>query len=138
MARILVADDNSDLRNMLAAMLELDGHEVMALDNGFAVLDEVKRRLPDAVVLDIGLPSLDGIQVARRLRQQYGYSLRLIAYSGFDDPSTRRKIMQANFDAVFSKPAPVAMLLDAVGEAYLRRRDHLSDRRTERRSRLSS
>lgn len=128
MAHVLIAEDNGDVADALALLLEREGHEVHVVDDGVAALIEAERRLPDAAVLDIGLPSLDGIQVARRLRQRYGDTLRLIACTGQDDDGTRRKIAQAGFDVVFTKPAPVGELLDAVGSAELRRCRSASDR----------
>ena len=134
MAHVLVAEDNPDVADALAVLLQLDGHEVHVVDDGVAALSEADRRLPDAVVLDVGLPSLDGIQVARRLRQQYGDTLRLIACTGYDDDGTRRKIMQAGFDMILTKPAPVGELLDAVANAYPRRHP-VPDRRKRSRPR---
>jgi DNA-binding response OmpR family regulator len=135
MANVLVAEDNPDVADTLAMLLEIDGHEVHVADDGVAALMEAERRLPDAAVLDIGLPFLDGIEVGRRLRQQYGDTLRLIACTGYDDDGTRRKIVQAGFDVVLTKPAPAGELLDAVGSAQLRRGSSASDRRKRPRQR---
>ena len=98
MAHVLLAEDNGNVADTLALLLEREGHEVHVVDDGVVALIEAARRLPDAAVLDIGLAFLDGIQVARRLRQQYGDTLRLIACTTHDDDGTRRKIVQAGFD----------------------------------------
>ena len=132
MARVLVVDDNPDVADTLAVLLQVSGHEVLPLDNGFAALSEVNRRLPDAIVLDIGLPALDGIHVARRLRQHYGDSLRLVACTAYNDDRTRRKMVEAGFDVILTKPASVDDLLNAIATANVRR-NHLMDRRREAR-----
>ena len=121
MAHVLIAEDNRDLADSLALLLEREGHEVHVVNDGVAALIEAERQLPDVAVLDVGLPSLDGIEVARRLRQRYGDTLRLIACTGYDDDGTRRKMAQAGFDVVLTKPAPVGQLLDALGSAGPRR-----------------
>jgi DNA-binding response OmpR family regulator len=131
-AHVLVAEDNRDVADTLAMLLQLDGHEVHVVDDGVKALSEADRRLPDVVILDIGLPSLDGIQVARRLRQRYRHAFRLIAHTACDDEDSRRKIRQAGFDELVIKPAPIAELLDAVGRA-IRFRHPVRDRRKRRR-----
>ena len=135
MAHVLVAEDNADVADTLAVLLETEGHEVHVVDDGVAALAEAERRLPDAAVLDIGLPFLNGIEVAYSLRQQYGDTLWLIACTGYDDDATRSKAVQAGFDVVLTKPAPVGELLDAVASADLRRGRSASDRRQRRRAR---
>ena len=135
MAHVLVAEDNGDVADTLALLLETEGHEVHVVDDGVAALIEAGRRRPDAAVLDIGLPFLNGIEVAYSLRQQYGESPRLIACTGYDDDATRRKIAQAGFDVVLTKPAPIGELLGAVAAADLRQGRGASDRRQRRRPR---
>ena len=135
MAHVLVAEDNADVADTLALLLEREGHEVHVANDGVAALAEAGRRLPDAAVLDIGLPFLNGIEVACSLRHQYGDTLRLIAYTAYDDDATRSSIAQAGFDVVLTKPAPVGELLDAVASAEVRRGRSASDRRQRRRPR---
>ena len=135
MANVLVAEDNVDVADTLALLLETEGHEVHVVEDGVAALAEADRRLPDAAVLDIGLPFLSGIEVAYSLRQQYGDNLRLVACTGYDDDATRSKIVRAGFDVVLTKPAPVGELLDAVASADLGRGRSASDRRQRRRPR---
>jgi two-component system CheB/CheR fusion protein len=138
MAHVLVAEDNRDVADALALLLEREGHEVHVADDGIAALAEADRRLPDAAVLDIGLPFLDGIEVAYTLRRRYGNAVRLIACTGYDDDAMRSKIAHAGFDVVFTKPAPVAELLDAVAHADVRRRRSALDRRHRRRLRRAA
>ncbi len=135
MAHVLVAEDNADVADTLAVLLETEGHEVHVVDDGVAALMEAERRLPDAAVLDIGLPFLSGIEVAYSLRHRYGDTLRLIACTGYDDDATRSKAVQAGFDVVLKKPAPVGELLDAVASADLRRGRAATERRQRRRPR---
>ena len=128
MARVLVVDDNRDLADTTAALLRANGYEVMTLYDGVDVLLEADRRLPDAIVLDIGLPHVDGIHLARYLRERYGESMRLIACTGYGDEGTRQKMLKAGFDAIFIKPVATAGLLDAIATVPVRRPD-TGDRR---------
>ena len=117
MARVLVVDDNPDVAETLVLLLETAGHEVRAVHDGRDALSEAQRRLPDAIVLDIGLPDIDGVELARRLRDQYGHDVRLIAYSAIADHPTQRRIDRAGwFDVVLTKPAPVDEIRAAVGD----------------------
>jgi CheY-like chemotaxis protein len=116
MARVLVVDDNHDLAETLVLLLEAVGHEVRAVHDGRAALLEVERRLPDVVMLDIGLPHIDGVEVARRLREQYGNDVTLSAYTANADHATQRRIGRAGFDVVLTKPAPIERLGAAVGD----------------------
>jgi CheY-like chemotaxis protein len=135
MSRVLVVDDNCDVAHTLSVLLEICGHEVMALDDGLAALFEVQRRLPDAVILDIGLPSLDGIEVATRLRQRYGHAMRLIACTGYSDDCIRRRMTQAGFDVILTKPAPADELIESIGDSRIRRADRArDDRRSDHRA----
>ena len=137
MSRVLVVDDNSDVADTLATLLELDGHEVLTVDNGLAALTEVDRRMPDAVVLDIRMPALDGIQVARRLRRTYGRTLQLIACTAYALGDLKHQgIVRAGFDAIFTKPAPIDELLRAIREGHVGSRKLATDRRAKPRRRL--
>ena len=116
MARVLVVDDNKDIAETLVLLLETAGHEVRAVYDGRNALSEAQRRLPDAIVLDVGLPDIDGVEVARRLRDQYGDDVRLIAYSATADHPPQRRLVEAVFDVVLTKPAAVDDLRAAVGD----------------------
>jgi CheY-like chemotaxis protein len=129
MARVIVVEDDADLADTLVFLLEGSGHEVHAVHDGLAALAEVDRRLPDAVVLDVALPYLDGVQVARRLRERHGRAMRIIGCTAYEPDQPR--IACGGFDAVFAKPVPIDELLEAIGEAPSRR--HLADRRAHSR-----
>jgi CheY-like chemotaxis protein/two-component sensor histidine kinase len=109
--RVLVVDDNVDACEMLRVALEGAGHEVQtALDGPEA--ERVARRFQPAVaIVDIGLPGMDGYELALRLRQ-VGREMRLIALTGYGQPSDVEAAARAGFDKHFTKPVEVTVLLD--------------------------
>lgn len=109
--RVLIVEDNPDSREMLKALLELDGFDVAAVEDGMAGLEVVRRQRPAVALIDIGLPGLDGYQVAREIRAgQENRSLRLIALTGYGRPEDHEKILAAGFDAHLVKPVRVEEL----------------------------
>ena len=128
MACVLIVEDNDDVAESLAVLLEIAGHETRVVGDGLEALREAQRWLPDAVVLDIGLPLLDGVEVARRLRQRYGEAIRLIACSACADCGTQQRIAQAGFNVILTKPASPNALLTAIGEPPPQRRAPLHRR----------
>jgi signal transduction histidine kinase/CheY-like chemotaxis protein len=113
--RILVAEDNDDAREVLRALLESVGHLVYVAKTGEAAIDEAVQHRPDVVLLDIGLPGLDGYDVARRIRY-LGGTMRLIALTGYGQPEDRRRSEAAGFDAHLVKPVDgdeLARVLDS-------------------------
>ncbi len=102
--RIVIIEDNRDAREMLRAVLELQGHQVYEAGDGATGVPVVITSTPDIVLLDIGLPGMDGYQVARRLRHRLGMSVRLIALTGYSDAETRRATVASGFDAHLVKP----------------------------------
>ena len=103
--RILVADDNSDALESLATLLELSGHEVFSAANGALALEAAERNLPEVALLDIGMPKLDGYEVARRIRAQpWGRRITLVALTGWGQDSDRRRSGEAGFDSHLVKP----------------------------------
>ena len=107
--RVLVVDDNADALVSLRSMLELDGHCVSAAVDGEAGLGVLLAQRPDAAVVDIGLPLLDGYAVATRARAA-GYPGRLIALSGYGRGADVRRALVAGFDAHLVKPVAPAQL----------------------------
>jgi CheY-like chemotaxis protein len=103
--RILVVEDNLDGRESLRDLLEIWGHEVELAENG---PDGVKSALsgqPDVALIDIGLPGLDGNEVAQRIRAALdGDRMALVAMTGYGQPEDRRRALQAGFDAYLVKP----------------------------------
>jgi signal transduction histidine kinase/CHASE1-domain containing sensor protein len=116
--RVLVVDDNVDAALTLAEAVRFDGHEVRVAHEGTAALREAEAFSPEVVLLDIGLPGLDGYEIARRLRKlpQLARTL-IVALTGFGQRSDRERALQAGFDEHLVKPVE----LDTV-QAVLRRR----------------
>jgi CheY-like chemotaxis protein len=103
--RILVVDDNADAAESTAAYLRLEGHEVKTVMDGNDALSSVRVFAPHVIVLDIGLPGLDGYAVARRLREQGDTShALLIAVTGYGAKEDRERAIDAGFDYHFVKP----------------------------------
>ncbi len=113
--RILVVDDNADAAESTAAFLRLEGHEVKTVSDGNEALASVRVFAPHVVVLDIGLPGLDGYAVARRLREQGDTShALLIAMTGYGQKDDRHKATEAGFDYFFVKPTDPSQLQQAI------------------------
>jgi CheY-like chemotaxis protein len=102
--RILVVDDSKDAVESLAMLLELSGHEVMVAHDGHSALEIAVREKPSIILLDIGLPGLDGYEVCRRLRQQGLTNARIIAVTGYGQERDRARSKEAGFDAHAVKP----------------------------------
>jgi signal transduction histidine kinase/CheY-like chemotaxis protein len=112
---VLVADDNVDYAQSLAVILEDAGHRVRVVHDGFAAVDAVTREVPDVALLDIGMPGLDGYEVARRLRARHGRAvLRLVAITGWGQASDKAFAADAGFDEHLVKPVPVTDLIAAL------------------------
>jgi CheY-like chemotaxis protein/anti-sigma regulatory factor (Ser/Thr protein kinase) len=98
--RVLVVEDNRDAREMLRISLELSGHEVHEAVDGPAGVEAARHLGPDAIFIDIGLPGLDGHEVARRIRATPdGKRILLVALTGYSQPDARRRTREAGFDA---------------------------------------
>jgi PAS domain S-box-containing protein len=109
--RLLVVDDNQDAANSLGMLLRLQGHEVQVAYSGMATLEIVKEFLPDAVLLDIGMPGMDGYEVAKRLREQPSLQkAMLVALTGWGQQEDRRRTAEAGFDRHLVKPLDAKLL----------------------------
>lgn len=103
--RVLVADDDRDAVGSLLELLRDEGHEVRGVYTGLDVLDSVRDFAPDAVLLDIGMPHINGYEVARELRLRYASARPLlIAVTGRDQPDDRTLAQLAGFDHHVAKP----------------------------------
>jgi len=111
--RILVVDDNEDAANTLSLLLQLDGHATSAVYTASAALEQMTAFAPDIVLLDIGLPDLDGYEVARRIRAG-GCRARIVALSGYGQPEDRQRSAAAGFDHHLVKPVEIAALRAAL------------------------
>jgi CheY-like chemotaxis protein len=113
--RILVVDDNADAADSLAALLELESHEVEVSYGSADALERVVRFRPAVVLLDIGLPDMDGYEVARRIRAMRDLDpLRLIALTGYGQTEDRRRAKEAGFDSHLVKPVEFPALQRAL------------------------
>jgi len=104
-ARVLVVDDNADIRETVKFLLELDGHQVETAACGRSALERILAQPPDVVLLDIGLPDLDGCAVASEVRAALaGRRPRLIAMTGSVAAGERARLVRSEFDAHLNKP----------------------------------
>src|SRR5690606_34477114 len=109
--RILVIDDNADALNVLGRLLKLCGHQVATAPSGKMGLDQVAAFQPDAVLLDLGMPEMDGYETARRLREMpQGQSVALVALTGWGQEEDRARTRDAGFDFHLVKPVDAARL----------------------------
>jgi len=112
--RVVVIEDNDDGREALVTALALMGHEVQAASTGAAGVELALRSQPTHVLVDIGLPDIDGYEVARGLRLRLGHRVRLIAVTGYGQPTDRQQAADAGFDAHLVKPIDPRVLLRAL------------------------
>ncbi len=124
--RVLLVDDNADSRAMYTLILQAEGHEVYEAGDGASALAIFWQVMPDVAVVDIGLPGIDGYEVARQIRSQpAGQSVTLIALTGYGFPEDRERSRQAGFDRHLVKPATPADLRHELAQA---RRAHAPPR----------
>ncbi len=117
--RILVVDDNLDAAESLSMLLSITGHETTMAHDGSAALAAAERERPDVLLLDLGLPTLSGYEVCRRIRQQsWGREMFIIALTGWGQDEDRQKTREAGFDGHLVKPVAydaLLRLLDSLG-----------------------
>nr|WP_216620113.1 response regulator [Myxococcus xanthus] len=102
--RVLVVEDNSDARQAMRDLLELWGHQVAVAPDGLQGVALAVAQPPELALVDIGLPGLDGYQVAQTLRAQVGNGIRLVAMTGYGGPEGRDQALRAGFDRHLVKP----------------------------------
>jgi two-component system, sensor histidine kinase len=113
--RAVVVDDAADLRELVADLLRMKGHQVTAVEDGAAAVAVIRAQRPDVALIDIGLPEMDGYEVARTLRRDLSHDqLRLIAMTGYGQASDRVTALQAGFDAHIVKPASADKIMRAI------------------------
>jgi CheY-like chemotaxis protein len=110
--RVLIVDDNRDSADTLAMLLTATGHETFVAHDGLAAVERAATLDPDAILLDIGLPLLNGYEAAQQIRQQQGPRRRplLVAVTGWSQDEDRRRSTEAGFDAHVVKPVDTAVL----------------------------
>lgn len=115
--RILIADDNTSAATSIAMLLQRDGHETSAVHDGRAALEEAARFLPDIALLDIGMPYLNGYEVAREIRSaSWGANMRLFAATGWGQEKDKNLAKEAGFDVHMTKPIDFKQLLALIVE----------------------
>jgi len=113
--RAVVVDDAPDLRDLVADLLRSRGHQVHTVDDGPSAIEVICSERPDVALIDIGLPDMDGYEVARRIRKTMPPDkLRLIAMTGYGQASDRASAFEAGFDAHIVKPASADKILRAL------------------------
>lgn len=118
--RILVVDDNADAAEMLAMCLEASGHEVMVEHGSKKALERARREIPDACILDIGLPEMDGYELAQKLRKQRETEkVLLIAVTGYGQDQDKQKAFAAGFEHHLIKPVDTARLAELLAQKEL-------------------
>jgi CheY-like chemotaxis protein len=117
--RVLVVDDNPEAARALATVLELWGHQVFIAHDGRAALEHVRRLHPDVVLLDIGLPGMDGFEVAAALRREPGQgSMRVISMSGVSREGDVLRALESGVDQHLSKPVEMRFLRSLLGPRW--------------------
>lgn len=114
--RILIVEDSRDSRDMLRYLLERAGHEVHEAGDGPSGVEAILKVRPDIALVDVGLPGLDGYEVARRVRaSEGGRTVRLVALTGYGLPEDHRRSHEAGFDTHLVKPVDAARLAAVIG-----------------------
>jgi two-component system CheB/CheR fusion protein len=118
--RVLVVDDNLDAQQGLTLLLELEGHQVITASDGAQGLELAAAHRPDLALLDIGMPIMDGYELARRIRSHdWGRSMRLVALSGWGQPEDVARAREAGFDSHLMKPVTfevIAEMMNTLGD----------------------
>jgi CheY-like chemotaxis protein len=116
--RILVADDNVDAAESMAALIAFHGHDAQVAHGGLEALEKAQRLRPDLVFLDLGMPDVDGLETARRLRATpEGQRAVLVALTGWGQSADRERTTAAGFDAHLVKPIDEKTLLRTLSMA---------------------
>lgn len=111
----LVVDDVADVTDLLSVLLTHEGYEVVTADSGFAAIDAARRQKFDVIISDIGMPGMDGYDLARSLRALPGYDkVPMVAVTGFSMFDDRRRSLDAGFNAHLTKPIELRALLDLI------------------------
>jgi signal transduction histidine kinase len=115
---VLIVEDNDDARETLRRMLELEGHRVRVAADGLAGLDAVRAAVPEIALIDVGLPRMDGYELARRIRSEIEGARRpyLVAVTGYGLPEDRARTREAGFDVHLVKPVDPAELTEVLAK----------------------
>jgi CheY-like chemotaxis protein len=120
--RILVVDDNKEAADITVELLTLYGYQTAVAYSGLSGLDTARAFQPHAILLDLGMPGLDGYQVAAALRALPDFDeVALVAFTAWGDPATRKRVIATGFDAHIVKPASLDAILTTLEEALTKR-----------------
>jgi two-component system CheB/CheR fusion protein len=117
--RILLVEDNDDVAESTGELLTIEGHTMSIAQNGIIALEMLRTFAPDVVLLDLGLPGMDGYEVARRMRAETRKTdLVIIAMSGYGEDEHRRKSKEAGCDGHLRKPIQIEVLRKLLGTSW--------------------
>lgn len=114
--RVLVVDDNVDVAELLSEALRLEGFETAIAHDARAALEQWRRFVPHAAILDVGMPEIDGYHLARSVRAEHGTEPTLIAATGYGQPTDRLRATDAGFDCHFVKPVSIRDIVHVLDE----------------------
>lgn len=118
--RVLLVEDNADISDLIQMQLRMWGHEVSIADDGPSGLEAALGQRPDIAFVDVGLPGMDGYEVARQIRSAEGADrMRLVAMTGYGRPEDRERALAAGFDAHLLKPVDPRQLQDVLDSQTL-------------------
>lgn len=121
--RVLVVDDNKDSAQTLGMMLKIMGNDVRTAHDGLEAIEQAADYRPHVILLDLGMPKLNGYDVCRRIREQdWGSDIMIIALTGWGQAEDRQRTKEAGFDHHLVKPVDVAKLNELLESSKLRRR----------------
>ena len=110
--RVLIVDDSEDGAESMAMLLQFAGHETFKAHDGVSALEAAMRLRPDVVLLDIGLPRMNGYEVCRRIREEpWGRTVTIVALTGWGEEDDRQRSEEVGFDAHMVKPVDVDALM---------------------------
>jgi len=112
--QVLIVEDNVDQARTLSAFLSLMGHHISIADSGPAAIEAARRQRPDLVLLDLGLPGLDGFEVARRIKEEQP-AVRIICVSAYGSENDRRQSSEAGCELHLVKPADPRFIESLLG-----------------------
>ncbi|HEX4826533.1 MAG TPA: response regulator [Candidatus Polarisedimenticolaceae bacterium] len=114
--KFLVVDDNVDSAASLAMLLSIEGNETHTAHDGLEALEAAEKHRPEIVLMDIGLPKMNGFDTAQRIREQpWGKDMTLVALTGWGQEEDRRRSMDAGFDGHLVKPVDFDDLMTLLG-----------------------
>lgn len=119
--RVLIAEDYADISDTFAFVLEAEGHLVEVSRDGLDTIRLAESFRPDVILLDIGMPHLDGYEAARLIRQQMGGAVVLIAVTAWTREEDKRRALDAGFDCHFAKPPDFQALTGMLAELKLQK-----------------